>query len=43
MKDTESSSVVEIAAKNPLLKEKFIGNLFVVITKLVGARRGGEA
>lgn len=43
MKDTESSSVVEIAAKNPLLKEKFIGNLFVVTTKLVGARRGGEA
>ena len=43
MKDTESSSVVAIPAKNPLLQEKFIGNLFVVITKLVGARRGGEA
>lgn len=38
MKDTESATVVEIAAKNPLLKEKFVSNLFVVITKLVLAR-----
>lgn len=43
MKDTESATVVEIAAKNPLLKEKFVSNLFVVITKLVLARALADA
>ena len=35
MKDTESTSVKEIVEKNPLLRDKIIANLFVVITKLV--------
>ena len=35
LKDTESKDVKDIVKKNPLLKEKIIGNLFVVITKLV--------
>ena len=43
MKDTESATVVEIAAKNPLLKEKFVSNLFVVITKLVLAHALADA
>ena len=43
MKDTESATFVEIAAKNPLLKEKFVSNLFVVITKLVLARALADA
>lgn len=43
MKDTESATVVEIAAKNPLLKEKFVSNLFVVITKLVLTRALADA
>ena len=43
MKDTESATVVEIAAKNPLLQEKFVSNLFVVITKLVLARALADA
>ena len=38
VKDTESQNVKDIVKKNPLLKEKIIGNLFVVITKLVSMR-----
>lgn len=36
MKDTESTSAKQIVEKNPLLQDKIVANLFVVITKMVG-------
>ena len=35
MKDTKSKTCKEIVEKNPLLRDKILDNLFVVISKLV--------